>query len=118
MKNVTEQPLCVQSALKIVGDKWTAMILRDILQDINTFSALEKSLDTISPRTLSQRLDMLQAEGIVLKEQYCKHPPRYQYVLTQKGTELQEVIQKMAEWGGRYYNDGDKLDCSTFKSEC
>lgn len=112
MQQATEQPLCVQSALRIIGDKWTAKILRDILQGINTFSGLEKSLECISPRTLSQRLDMLQTEGILVREQYCEHPPRYQYVLTKKGRELQNVIQKMAEWGGKYYSKGDPLDGS------
>lgn len=112
-----EQPLCIESALRIIGDKWTAKILRDISSGNTTFSALEKSLECISPRTLSQRLDMLESESIVSKQQYCQHPPRYQYVLTNKGTELQEVIQKMAEWGGRYYSKGDRLDCSLLDSQ-
>ena len=105
-----EQPLCIQTTLRIIGDKWTAKILRDLNADINTFSALETSLESISPRTLSQRLDMLETEQIVTKVQYCERPPRYKYVLTDKGQELQNVTQKMAEWGGRYYASTDKLD--------
>lgn len=103
-------PLCIQTTLRIIGDRWTGKILRDLSNDINTFSALETSLEGISPRTLSQRLDMLEQEKIVIKKQYCERPPRYQYVLTPKGNELHDVIHKMAEWGGKYYSDKDKLD--------
>lgn len=106
----TSQAMCIQTTLRIMGDKWTGLILRDLSTGINTFSTLEKSLHPISPRTLSQRLDMLCHEGIVEKRQYCEHPPRFKYVLSAKGLELQEVIQKMAEWGGRYYSETDKLD--------
>lgn len=109
------QPLCIQTTLKIIGDKWTALLLRCLSDGKATFSELETSLESISPRTLSQRLDMLERESIVTKEQYCERPPRYKYVLTDKGAELQEVLCKMAEWGGRYYadkpgdNDGDGI---------
>lgn len=101
----TSTPICIQTTLKIMGDKWTAKILHELSVNVTTFSALESSLESISPRTLSQRLDMLERENIVVKQQYCEHPPRFKYVLTPKGVELQEVIVKMAEWGGRYYAD-------------
>lgn len=98
------QPLCIQTTLRIMGDKWTALILRDLTANINTFSRLEVSLLGISPRTLSQRLDMLESEGIINKRQYCERPPRYKYLLTKKGSELQDVLTKMAEWGSRYHD--------------
>lgn len=98
-----DQPLCIQTTLRIMGDKWTALILRDLVDGTNTFSCLEVSLKGISPRTLSQRLEMLQSEGIIDKRQYCEHPPRSKYLLTKKGTELQDVLIKMAEWGAKYH---------------
>lgn len=98
------QPVCIQTTLRIMGDKWTGLILRDLSNGTNTFSSLEISLTGISPRTLSQRLDMLEAEGIIEKKQYCERPPRSKYLLTCKGSELQEVLLKMAEWGARYHN--------------
>lgn len=97
-----DQPLCIQTTLRILGDKWTGLILRDLSTGTNTFSCLEVSLTGISPRTLSQRLDMLEIEGIIEKRQYCEHPPRSKYLLTEKGYELQDVLTKMAEWGARY----------------
>ncbi len=98
-----DQPTCIQTTLRIMGDRWTALILRDLSDGTNTFSCLEVSLKGISPRTLSQRLDMLLCEGVIEKQQYCKHPPRSKYVLTEKGSELQSVLTKMAEWGAKYH---------------
>lgn len=103
-------PLCIQTTLKIMGDKWTPLLLSALSDDINTFSKLETSLEAISPRTLSNRLDMLEREAIVVKQVYCERPPRFKYVLTNKGLELRDVLQTMAEWGGKYYAD-TSLDC-------
>ncbi len=100
--NVENKPGCITSALNIIGDKWTALIVRDLTAQPKTFSELETSLEHISPRTLSQRLDKLEKEKIVLKRLYCEHPPRYRYDLTQKGRDLESVLQKMADWGERY----------------
>lgn len=97
-----DQPFCIQTTLRIMGDRWTGLILRNLSTGTNTFSCLEASLAGISPRTLSQRLDMLENEGIIEKRQYCEHPPRSQYLLTKKGSELQTVLTKMVEWGAKY----------------
>ncbi len=97
-----DQPLCLKTTLRIMGDQWTGLILGELSSNNTTFSGLEAALPSISPRTLSQRLDKLETEGIVAKEQYCERPPRYKYVPTQKGVELQEVLTKMAEWGAKY----------------
>lgn len=103
MESAISQPGCIATTLRIMGDKWTGLILQELVKDSLTFSALETALESISPRTLSQRLDMLVSEAIVEKQQYCEHPPRSKYLLTQKGRELQEVLEKMAEWGARYH---------------
>ncbi len=103
MKNcIEERDGCLQHTLKILGDKWSALIVRDLANKTCTFSDLEKSLECISPRTLSQRLDMLTTQQIVTKTPYCDHPPRYQYSLSTKGKELQQVLVSMADWGARY----------------
>ena len=98
----TALPMCLQTTLEIIGDKWTAFLIRELTECPKTFSELEESLCSISPRTLSQRLDKLEKETIVVKNLYCERPPRYRYALTQKGSELKTVLHKMSEWGERY----------------
>lgn len=105
-QNIEQKPGCIGSALKIIGDKWTALILRDLAASPHTFSELETNLVGISPRTLSQRLEMLIKEEIINKSLYCEHPPRYNYSLTEKGLELQNVLFSMAEWGAKYHSGG------------
>ena len=88
-----------------MGDKWTGLIVRDLSSRPATFTELELSLVGISPRTLSQRLDKLEKEDIVSKQLYCERPPRYNYVLTSKGKELQDILSKMAAWGARHFEE-------------
>ncbi len=101
-QDIETKPGCILSAMNILGEKWTALLLRDLTAGAQTFGDLEKSIDGINPRTLSQRLEKLQAEGIVDKLMYCEHPPRYQYALTQKGRDLHDVLVQMAAWGEKY----------------
>lgn len=100
---IEKQPGCIQSCLDIMGDKWTPLIIRDLSVSKAKFSDLQASLDGISPRTLSQRLDKLEKEQIVERRLYCERPPRYTYELTRKGRELQEILEKMASWGARHH---------------
>ena len=93
---------CVASALQILGNKWTALLIRDLSTGSQRFCALERSLDGISPRTLSQRLTDLEEHGIVTKETYAEAPPRTEYALTEKGEALIPILRQMANWGEKY----------------
>jgi DNA-binding HxlR family transcriptional regulator len=95
---------CIASAMEIIGNKWTALILRDLAQCPKRFSELEKSVGNINPRTLSQRLDDLEKHGIITKKSFAEVPPRIEYTLTQKGEDLVPVLQQMAAWGEKYYD--------------
>jgi DNA-binding HxlR family transcriptional regulator len=97
-----KKPGCIQTTLSIIVDKWTGLIIRDLSEQPARFGDLQSSLNGISPRTLSQRLNKLETEKIITKSLYCSHPPRYTYQLTQKGKELQQILTKMADWGTRY----------------
>jgi len=94
---------CIAAAMEIIGNKWTALILRDLSAGPRRFSELEKSVGTINPRTLSQRLDDLEAHDIITKEACNDSPTRPEYCLTQKGQDLVPVLQQMAAWGTKYY---------------
>lgn len=94
---------CIASAMEIIGNKWTALILRDLAGGSKRFGELERSLQGISPRTLSQRMDDLEAHGIITKQSFAEVPPRTEYTLTQKGRDLVPVLEQMATWGTKYY---------------
>lgn len=93
---------CIAAAMDIIGSKWTALILRDLTTGAKRFCELEKSVGSINPRTLSQRLDDLAARGIIHKKSFSEVPPRTEYTLTAKGEDLIPVLRQMAAWGDKY----------------
>lgn len=95
---------CIASAMEIIGNKWTALILRDLSTEPKRFGELEKSVGSINPRTLSQRLDDLESHGIITKKSFAEVPPRIEYTLTKKGQDLMPVLRQMAAWGDKYYD--------------
>lgn len=97
-----KRPGCIQASLDILGDKWSPLLLGQLVAHGKTFGELEVSLAGISPRTLSSRLDKLQDNEVIDKSPYCEHPKRYRYSLTSKGRELQDILSKMARWGEHY----------------
>jgi len=104
---------CIAAAMDIIGSKWTALILRDLASGPKRFSELEKSVGHINPRTLSQRLDDLETHAIISKKGFAEVPPRIEYTLTRKGTDLIPVIKQMATWGTKYY-DTSLLDAALY----
>jgi len=95
---------CIQAALNILGDKWSPLLLGQLISGAKTFGELEVALGGISPRTLSARLEKMADHDIVNKTMYCKHPPRYRYELTDKGRELQNILKAMGDWGDKYHS--------------
>ncbi len=93
---------CIAEAMAVVGNKWTALILRDLAAGPQRFCALGKSVGSINPRTLSLRLDDLESRQIITKRTYSESPPRVEYSLTQKGRDLLPVLRSMAQWGDKY----------------
>lgn len=93
----------VARTLNIIGERWTILILRDLLKEgPRKFGDLERSLAGISPNTLSSRLKILEEHGIVATRFYEEHPPRAEYVLTEKGRELDPVLRSLREWGKKH----------------
>jgi DNA-binding HxlR family transcriptional regulator len=88
----------------IISGKWTLLILRDLSKGINRFSALERSLVGISPKTLSERLKALEKAGIVTRKSYAEVPPRVEYTLTEMGWDLIPLIEHMRDYGTKWLN--------------
>src|SRR5256885_16018416 len=93
-------PVCATS--DIVCGKWTLVVIRDLAQGRSRFCELERSLEGISPRTLSLRLRALEEEGIVERHTFPEVPPRVEYSLTDKGRALLPIIEAMRDYGRRW----------------
>ena len=89
----------VTKTMKIIGAKWTMLILRDLFEGPKRFGQLQRSLVGISPKTLSLRLDELERDGLVSKQVFAEVPPRVEYRLTDKGQSLHQIIDDMRSWG-------------------
>lgn len=102
LKQLESKEGCIACAAGILGSKWTALIIRDLATGPKRFCEFERSLKGISPRTLSQRMDDLEDDGIVTKQSFAEVPPRVEYSLTDKGRDLLPILKQMAVWGTKY----------------
>jgi DNA-binding HxlR family transcriptional regulator len=100
-------PVC--KTAEVVCGKWTLLLIRDLAEGSARFCELERSLEGISPRTLSLRLRALEEEGIVARHTYPEVPPRVEYALTPKGTALVPLVEDMRSYGMRWLL-GDAAD--------
>ena len=93
-------PVC--RTAEIISGKWTLLLIRDLADGSRRFCELERSLEGISPRTLSLRLRALEDEGIVVRNTFPEVPPRVEYALTEKGRALVPLIEDMRRYGRRW----------------
>jgi DNA-binding HxlR family transcriptional regulator len=96
-------PVC--RTADIVCGKWTLLVIRDLADGRARFCELERSLQGISPRTLSLRLRALEEAGIVERQTFPEVPPRVEYALTDKGRALVPIIETMRIYGREWLND-------------
>lgn len=95
-------PCPVACTLDLLGDKWTLLVVRDLLLGKTTYSEFQQSPEKIPSNILAERLKRLQAAGVVERERYQERPVRYAYHLTDKGRDLGPVLMAMVEWGNRH----------------
>ncbi|MDF2989407.1 MAG: transcriptional regulator, HxlR family [Eubacterium sp.] len=90
----------IETAIDLIGSKWTFLIIRDLLIDGTVrFGDFLRSLEGISPKTLSVRLRELERYGIITRTVYPEIPPRVEYTLTEKGRQLETVFIEIKKWG-------------------
>lgn len=92
-------PCPVETTLKIIGDKWKVLILRDLFTGTKRFSELKKSLGTVTQKRLTQQLREREKDGIISRKVYPVVPPKVEYSLTDLGKTLKPVIQSLSDWG-------------------
>ncbi len=104
---LSECPVC--RTAEIISGKWTLLLIRDLADGSRRFCELERSLEGISPRTLSLRLRALEEQGIVVRATFPEVPPRVEYALTEKGRALVPLIEDMRAYGRRWIpRDGER----------
>ena len=97
----------ISRTLEVVGDKWTLLIVRDLMwHGKHTFQALQNSAERIPTNILSERLRRLMNWGLVSREPYQDRPVRYAYHLTEAGRALEPVLLQIMQWGHHYLEGG------------
>lgn len=90
----------VARTLDIIGERWTILILRDLfLYGPRRFQDFQDSLSGIAPNTISARIKKLEAAGIIVRRLYSEHPPRAEYLLTERGHALRPALLALRDWG-------------------
>lgn len=98
-----ERSACaIANSLDLVGDKWSLLVVRDLLHGKQTYGELAKSPERIPTNILADRLRRLEAAGIIVATPYQTRPVRYAYTLTAKGNALGEVLLAFVRWGKQY----------------
>ncbi len=92
----------IARSLERVGEWWSMLILRDAFRGMTRFDQFQKSLD-IAPNMLTRRLNALVESGLMERRTYCEHPPRYEYVLTERGRDFRPVLWALLAWGNRHF---------------
>jgi DNA-binding HxlR family transcriptional regulator len=98
-------PCSIARTLDVIGEPWSPLILRDVYVGIARFDQIQADLG-ISRKVLTERLKWLVESGVLERRPYQDRPPRDEYVLTDKGTELVDLLMVMVAWGDRWTDDG------------
>jgi len=99
----------VAKSLDLIGDRWTLLVVRDLLGGARRFRDLQGSLAGIAPNLLSDRLRLMEDHGLLARHLYSDRPPRAEYTLTDRGRELGVVIGALASWGSRHVHRATAL---------
>jgi DNA-binding HxlR family transcriptional regulator len=97
----TSQTCSIAGALEVVGERWSLLIVRDVLLGLRRYEEIQEDLG-IARNVLQTRLTRLQEQGVLEKRLYQERPRRYEYRLTEKGLDLWPTIVSLMKWGDRY----------------
>lgn len=92
----------IARSLERVGEWWSILVLRDAFRGTTRFDQFQKSLG-IAPNILQRRLGALVEAGLLERRRYSERPPRYEYVLTDRGRDFRPVLWSLLAWGNRHF---------------
>src|SRR3954466_11186123 len=101
-KSFSKMQCPVARSLERVGEWWSILILRDAMHGLTRFDQFEESLG-ISPTMLTRRLSGLVKAGLLERQRYSERPPRYEYVLTERGRDFRPVMVALYAWGNKHF---------------
>lgn len=106
MKKKDELPDCpVATTVSIIGSKWKLLIIRNLLNRPWRFNELQKNLEGISQKVLTDSLRSMESDGIITRTVFPEVPPHVEYALSPLGESLRPIINSMAVWGKDYKNN-------------
>ena len=103
MKKKKELPACpVATSVSLIGDKWKLLIIRNLKSRTLRFNELQRDLDGISQKVITETLRQMIDDGLVYRNDYHENPPRVDYGLTDLGKEMMPIIDALADFGNYY----------------
>ncbi|MBD5637816.1 helix-turn-helix transcriptional regulator [Clostridium botulinum] len=91
-----------ETAFELLGKKWTGLIIRTLLSGQKRFSDISEAIPNMSARILTERFKELELEGIIIRKVYPETPVRIEYELTEKGSDLQAVMDEVQKWAEKW----------------
>jgi DNA-binding HxlR family transcriptional regulator len=113
---VRRSPCPIACSLDLLGDRWTLLIIRDLLWGKSRYGAFAVSPEGIPTNILADRLARLEQAGVIKSTPYQQNPPRHDYALTPKGLDLKPVLAALVKWGKRHVPGTltkDEVDAAT-----
>lgn len=103
MVTKNELPACpVATTVQLIGNKWKLLIMRNLLVRPWRFNELQKSLEGISQKVLTDNLRSMEADGIIIRTVFPEVPPRVEYSLSELGESMRPILDSMQAWGNNY----------------
>jgi DNA-binding HxlR family transcriptional regulator len=103
MKTKEELPECpVATTVSLIGSKWKLLIMRNLLVRPWRFNELQRSLEGISQKVLTDNLRSMESDGIIIRTVYPEVPPRVEYSLSELGESMRPILNTMQDWGNNY----------------
>ncbi|KAF3886755.1 MULTISPECIES: winged helix-turn-helix transcriptional regulator [Nostocales] len=92
----------VETTLRVIGGRWKVLIIRELMLGVKRFGELQRALDGITQKMLTQQLREMEEDGIISRKVYPQIPPKVEYSLTPLGESLQPILYAMHEWGVKH----------------
>ena len=109
MRTKEELPECpVATAVSLIGGKWKLLLLRNLKERPWRFNELQRSLDGISQKVLTESLRQMIDDGLAYRHDYHENPPKVEYGLTDLGTEMLPIVNALADFGNYYKSVVDR----------